>query len=172
MLTAALLLAISAATAEPVPPARIGGRTEPAERTRVVGPGWVCFEDHGVALSAGETAYLASVGLHSVNWRIVTPRGEIVVSESEAFRIPEEVGQPVSDVRGRHILRYGIPGRTRYMIWGVVEVAGPEPIPAILVEGAGLTGGAADYAFLRRIEARPQPARCRLRVLRMRINGE
>lgn len=167
-----LMLAAIPAAAQPVPPTRIAGRTEPAERTQIVGPGWICFEDHGVALVAGEAAYLDFVGLHSVGWRVVGPRGQIVVTESEAFRIPEEAGQPVPDTRGRHIVRYGTPGATRYMIWSVIRIAGPQPVPAVDVKGPGLTGGAADLAFLRRIEPRPQPANCRLRVLRMRFDGE
>jgi hypothetical protein len=167
-----LLLAVIPATARSVPPTNVSGRVGPAERSRVDGPGWVCAEDFGVALAAGETAYVASVGIHSVGWRVVAPRGEIVVTESDAFRMPEEAGRRVPDTRGRRIYRYGVPGAFRYMIWGIVRLAGRMPVPAILVEGPGLTGGRADHALLDRIEARPQPARCRLRVLRLRFDSE
>ena len=169
MLVAALLLAtLPSVTEPPVPPTRtINGRTEPAERTRTNGPGWVCFEDYGVALAAGETAYADYIGIHSTGWRLVGPRGQIVVTESEARAVPQELGQAVPDVSGRRIVRYGAPGGIRYLIWGVIASAGPEPVPAIEVEGSGLTGDGADYAFLSRIESRPLPAHCRHRILRI-----
>lgn len=141
----------------------------PAERGRTVGPAWVCFEDHGVALAAGETAYVSYMGIHSLSWRVVGPRGQIVVTESEAFRVPEQQGQAVPDARGRRILRYGGPGGVSYMIWSLIDSAGPEPRPAIRIEGSGLTGGVADHVFLQRIERRPLRTRCRYRIVRARF---
>ena len=173
MLTAALLLAMLQAAAEPVPPTRtVNGDTLPAERSRIVGPAWVCFDDHGFALASGETAYADYVGIHSVGWRIVGPHGQIVVTESEAFATPPARGQIVPDPQSRRILRYGEPGGISYMIWGIIESAGPRPVAAIRVEGPGLTGTGADQAILQRIERRPLPERCRYRILRIRLGDE
>jgi hypothetical protein len=162
-----------AAAAQPVPPTRtVNSDNEPAERTRVNGPAWVCFDDHGVVLAAGETAYADYIGIHSVGWRIIGPRGQIVVTESEAWRRTDDGGQAVPDPAGRRILRYNEPAGIHYMIWGIIESAGPEPVPAIRVEGPGLTGTGADQAILQRIERRPLPQGCRHRILRIRLDGE
>jgi hypothetical protein len=162
------LLAGAFPQSEGIPPTRYPNEvTSPANATRTNGPGWVCFEDYGVALTAGETAYADYIGFHSVGWRVVGPRGQIVVTESEAWAVPHEQGQVVPDARGRRIVSYSAHGGIHYMIWGVIGSAGPEPRPAILVEGAGLTGSGADYAFLQRIEPRPRPADCRHRLLRI-----
>ena len=169
----AALVPIAPLASEPVPPTHtLSGQTEPAERTRVIGPGWVCFEDYGIALAAGETAYAAYIGLHSTGWRVVGPRGHIVVTESEAFAVPEEPGQAMPDARGRHIVRYGAPGASRYMIWGVIGSAGPEQRPVVRVEGPGLTGSGTGETSLNRIELRPRPASCRFRILRIEQEGE
>ena len=156
-----------------MPPTRtVNGQTRPATPTRTVGPAWVCFEDHGVALAAGETAYADYIGIHSTGWRVIGPRGQIVVTESEAYAVPPEAGRLVPDARGRRVLRYRGADGISYMIWSLIDSAGPEPRPAISVRGPGLTGGRADLAFLQRIERRPLRTPCRYRILRIRFGGE
>ena len=136
-----------------------------AERSRTAGPGWVCFVDNGVALAAGETAYIDYLGFHWAAWRLVGPRGHILIKEGNSWRDPVEPGHAVPDARGRRILRFGAAGEFRYLIYGVAEDAGPEERPSVWVEGPALTGTAADRAILDRIEPRRRPARCRQRIV-------
>ncbi|HYI49296.1 MAG TPA: hypothetical protein VEX35_12615 [Allosphingosinicella sp.] len=164
---AASLLAALPADAQPVPPTRGPNNSVlgSAEQNRTPGPGWVCFIDNGVALAAGETAYIDYMGLHVAAWRVIGPRGQILIKEGNSWAEPAEPGQAVEDARGRRIRRYGTPGTFRYLIYGIAETAGPEERPSVWVEGPALTGDATDRAILDRIEPRPRPAPCRRRIL-------
>lgn len=163
---AAILLAALPADAQPVPPTRGPNNSVlgSAERSRTTGPGWVCFIDNGVALSAGETAYIDYMGFHWAAWTVTGPRGQLEIREGNSWAEPAEPGMVVYDARGRKIRRYGTPGAFRYLIYGA-ENAGPEQRPSVWVEGPALTGDEADRAILERIEPRPRPAPCRRRVL-------
>lgn len=163
---AVLLFATAVLDVEPVPPVRgPNGATSAAEQSRTEGPGWVCFIDNGVSLAAGETASIDYLGLHWAAWRVVGPHGQVVVKEGNGWAVPDEPGQAVTGPRGRRIVRYGAPGATRYLIYGVVTDAGPGPRPSVWVEGPALTGTAADLAILNRIQPRRQPEACRRRVV-------
>jgi len=162
----ALSVAAPVSAQEPIPPTRMpNGATTPAEGSRTEGPGWVCLIDNGVSLAAGETAWIDYVGLHWAAWRVIGPNGRTVVREGNSWAVPDAPGQAVPDRRGRRIVRYGAPGAIRYLIYGVVEAAGPEPRPSVWVEGPALTGTAADHAFLDRIEPRPRSVPCKRRVI-------
>lgn len=166
-LVAAIACAAPTSAQEPVPPPRgvNGAVLGTAEASRTAGPGWVCFIDNGVALVAGETAYIDYMGLHWAGYRVVGPRGQILVKEGNSWGVPAEPGQAVPDARGRRILRFGNPGEIRYLIYGIVTEAGPEPRPSVWVSGPSLTGSAADRSILERIEPRRRPQSCRRRIL-------
>jgi hypothetical protein len=166
-LLAALACAAPAPAQEPIPPPRgpNGAVLGTARESRTAGPGWVCFIDNGVALAARETAYIDYMGFHAAAWRVVGPRGQIVVREGNNWAEPADPGRSVPDARGRKIRLHGTPGAFRYLIYGVVETAGPEEYPSVWVEGPALTGTAADRAILERIEPRRRPASCRRRIL-------
>jgi hypothetical protein len=167
LLSALLGPAALPAEAQQVPPPRgpNGAILGTARESRTVGPGWVCFIDNGVALAAGETAYIDYMGFHMASWRVIGARGHILVKEGNSWAVPAEPGLAVPDTRGRRILRYGSAGEFRYLIHGVVETAGPEQRPSVWVEGPALTGTGADRAMLDRIEPRLRPASCRRRIL-------
>lgn len=163
----ALASAAPAAAREPIPPPRgpNGAVLGTARENRTAGPGWVCFIDNGVSLAAGETAYIDYMGLHWATWRVIGPRGQILVKEGNGWAEPADAWRAVPDARGRRIRLYGTPGEFRYLIYGIARDAGPEERPSVWVEGPALTGDAADRPFLDRIEPRRRPASCRRRIL-------
>jgi hypothetical protein len=167
LLLAFFTIATPASAQQPIPPTRgpNGAVLGTAEAGRTAGPGWVCFIDNGVALAAGETAYIDYMGLHAAAWRLVGPRGHVLVREGNSWAEPAEPGRAVPDARGRKIVRYGASGDIRYLIYGIVETAGPGQRPSIWVEGPALTGDGADRSILDRIEPRRRPAPCRRRIL-------
>jgi hypothetical protein len=167
LLPAFFALIAPASAQQPIPPPRgpNGAVLGTAQESRTVGPGWVCFIDNGVALAAGETAYIDYMGFHAAAWRLIGPRGHILVREGNSWAEPAEPGRTVPDARGRRIVRYGTTGEIRYLIYGVVETAGPGQRPSVWVEGPALTGTAADRTILDRIEPRRRPASCRRRIL-------
>lgn len=163
---ALLLLSTLFAAAVSAQPTRLpNADTISAAASRTDGPGWVCLVDNGFLLTASETAWVDYMGLHGAAWRVRSSRGRFIVKEGNAWAEPNEPGHPVADALGRRILRYGAPGAIRYLIYGVVEDAGPEPHPSVWVEGPALTGTEADRAILDRIAPRARPASCRYRIL-------
>jgi len=152
-LLAALALAAPASAQEPVPPP-----------SRMPGPMRVCFIDTGLALHAGETAWLDYLGIHSAAIRVAGRHGQYRVREGNSWAVPPEPGRTVPDARGRRIVLYGRPGAFRYLIYGPVTQSGPGDDPSVWIEGAALDGTARDRLILDRITPRAS-ARCPRRFI-------
>jgi hypothetical protein len=166
LLLAGLAFAAPAAAQEQVPPPRgVNGTVlGAAEAYRMPGPMRICFIDTGLALRAGETAWLDYLGIHAAAIRVAGRHGQYLVREGNSWAIPPEPGT-VADARGRRIVRYGTAGQVRYLIYGAVTDAGPGDRPSVWVEGAALNGTARDRDILDRIAPVAGNVRCRRRFV-------
>lgn len=157
VLAAALPTAATAQKAPPVPTGVNGSVLGAAEQFRIEGPARVCMNESGFDLAAGETSYLAYLGIHLARIVIRGRFGDVQIAEGENFPQPRAHGVPVK-LAGLNIRRYG----RRYAVYVWSELYGRDKI---LLWVSGLRGRESDLAVLRRIVPAARGPGCKRRFL-------
>jgi hypothetical protein len=140
---AALLLAAFAAEQIPTPRTVNDGVLGTAHEFAVDGPARVCLLSTSFDLEEGETAYLAYLGIHFGEIRVVGPRGTINLREGDSWTEPTG-GEVVQRSPDRAIARYGQGRAARYLLYLSGE-------PVMWVQGSALRGPGGERRVLPRI---------------------
>ena len=152
------LLALAAAAPEP-PKGVNDSVIGTAEQFRREGPKSICLENTKFELVRGESSFLAYLGIHAGSIRVVGPKGEIKITEGDAWAKPKKTTR-VYDTKNGFVERSGRGSRSRYLIHAPSDFA-EGLVPRVWVEGSAIRGTHADRQILDRLEVTAEsPAKC------------
>lgn len=130
-----------------------------AEEFRRHGPASICLHSTRIRLEPGETSELDYLGIHIGRVRIKTPRGDLLVSEGDAWASPKR-SERVFDTDTGHIDRVGSGQKLRYLIFAPTDYSS-RPTARVWISGTALSGHERDLKILDRIEVtKEQPKQC------------
>lgn len=130
-----------------------------AEEFRRRGPASICLHSTRFRLDAGETSELDYLGIHNGRIRIKTSRGDLLISEGDAWAEPRR-SLRVFDTDTGFVKRAGAGKKTRYLIYAPTDYSS-RPTARVWVSGTAISGNERDLKILDRIEVtKEEPKDC------------
>ena len=159
-----LLLALAVGLAGPpvpVPTTVNDQELGKAEQFSYQGPGRVCLRESYIDLNAGETAYLAYSGIHSLRVEIRTSDTILKVSEGEAWAKPKHQQNLLLKRDDMAAYEVGDETNFRYLVYGANRYSEGKFVPMIWLDGTALAGDASDKALVGRLHVgTPSESEC------------